>query len=411
MSQESAQPQLTALKRRVIAEIEGSQGDAIKLLQDLIQIPSVNPPGDEKPVADLCAAYLRDLGLEVAQIEPVNKRVSNVARLRGSVGHPTLLFTSHTDTFPTGDEANWSYPPFAAEIHDGSIWGIGAKNMKSGLAAAMVAVSAIRACGVDLSGDVLLSQVVDDIVLGDLGLHELVRRDMLHADFAVYTETDPPAKVEISHRGLVFIELTTHGLSKHTKLKGKTTPQGPVVNAILKMLTVVEAIERMEFSEWKPDPHIPGPPVISVNMIHGGHHRNMTADICTATADCRFLPCQTPEMVMRDVDRVLHELREADSDLRVEARMQHSALASEISVDEPIVHALLRAIREATGREVAVGGVSSTSDARWLVLDAGIPTAKFQFQDSESGANEHIAINDYLDTIKTYAVLIVNLLA
>lgn len=403
-------PDLVGAKAKVLAEIDRRSDEAVELLRTLVRIPSVNPPGNEKAAADFCAGFLRDLGLEVRQVEPAPLRVSNVARLKGRTSRPVLLFNSHLDTFPPGDERNWKHPPYGAEIHDGILWGIGSKNMKAGLAGVMAAVRAIRACGVELSGDLLLSQTADEIVLGDLGLRYLVEQDLLHADYAVYTESDPPNKIEISHRGSMEIEISTRGLAKHTKLKGRVTPDGLVVNAIAKMTKVIDAIESMEFTGWLPDPYIPGPPVISTNMIRGGHQRGMSADFCAITVDCRYLPCQAPDGVMADIERVLDGLRALDPDLKVEASLKRVAHASEISPDEPIVKALRSAIKQVTGLDMPVGGVSSTSDARWLVLKAGIPTAKFEFQDSESGPNEHMAIADYLNTIRTYAVVILDLL-
>ena len=397
-------------RTRVLRWIDRHSDDAVSMFQQLVRIPSPNPPGDERVVADFCAQHLRETGFEVEQIEPAPRRVSNVARLPGYARSPVLLFNSHLDTFPTGDLANWKYPPFGAEIHDDIIWGIGAKNMKAGLAAAMFAARSIREAGVELAGDLLVCQAADEMAMGHNGLKEIVERKMLSADFAVYTESDPPVKVEISHRGMLWIDITVHGLGKHTKLKGKPTPEGVPVNAILKMSAVVQAIEEMGFDNWKPDEFIPGPPVISVNSITGGQGTNMIPDTCTIRCDCRTLPSQRTAGVMADVERVLDELRRNDPELRVEAVLAKEAHPSAISPDEPIVKALLRAIKEVTGQDMPVGGVSSTSDARWLVLDAGIPTAKFEFQDSESGPNEHMAIEDYLNTIRVYAIVALDLL-
>ncbi len=399
------------IKSRVLEHIERNAETATTLLQELVRIPSFDPPGNEKRVADYCAEYLRAVGIPVQQVEPSPMRVSNVARLSGRSGSPVLLFNSHLDTFLPGDERNWKYPPFGAEIHDGIMWGIGSKNMKAGLAAAMFATRAFVECGIELSGDILLSQTADEIVLGDNGLGELVRRGLLKADYAVYTESDPPCKIEISHRGSIKAEFTTYGLAKHTKLKGTVTPDGPVVNAIVKMIDVIKAIESMGFTGWSPDPFIPGPPLASTNLISGGQQVGMTADRCTILVDFRILPSQTLDGLQHDIDAILSELRAADPQLKVDYTFKHVALPSAISPDEPIVHALKQAIREVTGQDMAVGGVSSTSDARWLVLDAGIPTAKFEFQDSESGPNEHIALEDYFNTIRTYATLAANLLA
>lgn len=398
------------LKQTVLSAIDARQEEAVALLRELIRIPSPNPPGDEKRVANYCSAYLRNLGLSVDEYEPAVNRVSNIARVAGTTHKPVLLFNSHLDTFNPGDLENWKYPPFDARVVDGTIWGIGAKNMKAGLAASMFVVKILRDMEIPLRGDLLVCQTADEMAFGHWGLEQIVAQGLLQADYAVYTESDPPVKIEISHRGMVWIEIRVKGLGKHTKLKGVDTPDGRPVNAIWKMAGIIEALESMEFSGWEPDAHIPGPPIISVNYIQGGQAGNMIADNCTIQCDCRTLPSQTTAGVMADVERVLGGLRDKDPSLRVTASVLREGPASAISPTEPIVIALQDAIREVTGQEMPIGGVSSISDARWLTLNAGIPTAKFEFQDSESGPNEHMSIEDYLNTIRVYAVLAINLL-
>ena len=114
---------MDSVKTAVWRKVDELRDEAIRLFQDLVRIPSFNPPGNEKEIADTCAETMRRLGMEVDQIEPYPLRVSNRGRLRGSEGKPVLLFNSHLDTVHPGDEANWKHPPLSGEIHDGHLWG------------------------------------------------------------------------------------------------------------------------------------------------------------------------------------------------------------------------------------------------------------------------------------------------
>lgn len=398
-------------KRALMAWIDANQEDAVGFLRELVRTKSANPPGREKEVADLCANFARSFGMEVDQFEPEDGRVSNVCRLRGRDDAPVLLFNSHLDTFPPGDETKWKYPPYGAEIHDGIVWGVGARNMKAGLAAALVAAKAVVNSGLTLRGDILLTQTADEIQGGHKGWEMLLQAKDIRADFGVYTEANPPLKIEIAARGLVHFEITVTGYAKHTKYKVEPSTSGVPINAIAKMAKVVDAIESMAFSGWKPHPYVPGPPVISVNRIEGGFSDAMVADHCRIIADCRILPNQSPEEAEADVRRTIARLQAADPDLRVEISVRRTARAVEISADEPIVSHVQDAVREVIGHELPLGGVGSTSDMRWIVLDAGIPMCKFMFPSTESGTNEHESIADYMNTIRVYATLIANVLS
>lgn len=396
---------MDGLKQRVWQKVDELKEEGVRLFQDLVRIPSFNPPGNEKEIADYCADYMRRLGMEVEQIEPFPLRVSNLGRLRGTEGKPVLLFDSHLDTIPPGDETHWEHPPFSGEIHDGCIWGIGANNMKVGVAAALFAVRALKVCDARLRGDILLAQTADELQFGYKGIKVMVDRGMIRADYGLYTESDRPVKVEIGHRGIVLFDVTVFGLGAHT------TRQEKGVNAIYQAMRVVEGLRRMEFTGWEPHPIVPGVPLLSVNRIQGGFSDTICADRCVLRCDCRTLPGQTTEKVLSDVRRVLDRLGAEDPTFRAEVSVHLEGSPSWISPDEPIVKAVQQAYREVMGRPIGVGGVMTTSDARFLRIDAGIPTAKFCLKSHDSGPNEHQSIEDYIHTVKIYCTLALNLLS
>src|SRR5262249_41408970 len=110
---------LAEAKRVVLAKINELRGEAVDLLAQMIRIPSPNPPGNEKAIANFNADYMRKQGLSVTQIEPFESRISNVGRLVGRKnGKKTLLFNSHLDTVALGNPAEWEHPMLGGEIHD-----------------------------------------------------------------------------------------------------------------------------------------------------------------------------------------------------------------------------------------------------------------------------------------------------
>ena len=398
---------LDEAKRRVLDAFEGMKEEALDLLQNMIRIPSPNPPGDEKAIANFNADYMRRQGLSVVQIEPFPNRISNVGRLNGTAaGARTLLFNSHLDTVALGNPAEWEHPMLGAEVHDGMVWGIGAKNMKSGMAAAMFIPRLLKAAGVELEGDLLLSQTADEMLGGFKGLKEVIDRKLLRADFGIYTETGMPTRIEIGHRGRVDVMITTKGRSGHTSEPAAKKK----INAVLKMAKVVEAVSATKFTNWNPHPQLEGEPILSVNLIEGGYSEIMVPDKCVIHCDVRTLPPQTPQSVVDDVQRAIAPLRAADPELDVSVEVAYEAPYSFIPIDSPIVQEVQKACIEVTGKAMAVLASPATSDSRWLVLYAKIPTCKFSFTTVGSGPNERLRVDGYYDMIRVYTTVALNTL-
>ncbi|MDQ3252194.1 MAG: M20/M25/M40 family metallo-hydrolase, partial [Actinomycetota bacterium] len=134
----------------VLNEID--REELVRLAQELVRIPSVyrpeEPDGNETRVARFVADYLEQSGFGV-QVEEVAPGRPNVwAVWEGDRPGKTLLFEAHTDVVTEGSAEDWDHPPFGAERDGGRIYGRGACDTKGNLAAAVVAVSAIRDSGV-----------------------------------------------------------------------------------------------------------------------------------------------------------------------------------------------------------------------------------------------------------------------
>ena len=126
------------------------------LLARLIAIETCDPPGGELEIARLVHGYLSGRGIEADLDEFAPGRANVVARLKGSGARPGLIFSAHFDTVPVGAQP-WSHDPFSAEIVDGRLYGRGASDMKSGMAAMISPAIAIKESGDDLDGDLILA--------------------------------------------------------------------------------------------------------------------------------------------------------------------------------------------------------------------------------------------------------------
>src|SRR3954447_11636725 len=131
------------------------------LLSRLIQVDTTNPPGNETPAAELLRDYLEANGLECELYARTPERANLVARINGTGGGPSLLIMGHTDVV-LADPAEWSAPPFSGEVKDGEVWGRGALDMKSQVAANAVAIASLAREGFKPSGDLIFVATADE---------------------------------------------------------------------------------------------------------------------------------------------------------------------------------------------------------------------------------------------------------
>jgi acetylornithine deacetylase/succinyl-diaminopimelate desuccinylase-like protein len=155
---------------------DAATAECVEHLRQLIRIPTVNPPGDETPAAEYCAAALRSACVEAEVLEAAPGRGSCFARLRSTAVHPQppLVLLSHLDVVPV-DRESWSRDPFAGELVDGVVWGRGAVDMKDMVAMELSVMLALARSGVGLKRDVIFAALADEEAGGQYGALHWVR--------------------------------------------------------------------------------------------------------------------------------------------------------------------------------------------------------------------------------------------
>jgi succinyl-diaminopimelate desuccinylase len=392
-------------RRQVFGIVDRRADEAVELLREMVRIPSVNPSeGFEQEMAGYSARLMRELGMDVQEIETAPRRGNALGRLRSGEG-PSLLFYAHIDTVPVGDPAEWTYPPFSATLADGRIWGRGSKDCKLGLAAAVMAIRALQEAGMPCRGELQIAAVADEEMGGHLGIARLVDRGLIKADYAIYGE-GMPDRVTIGHKGWAQVKLTARGKTSHTA--NKQAGQ----NAILSMCRLVPHVEALAFPGWEPHPVVPSPPVASVNVIQGGFKVNVVPDRCAITVDVRYPPGMTHETILGRLREIVADARAQDLGIgEVDVELVNLARPSFMQPDEPLVQYMSRAISEVTGQEPLAQGMQATSDSRWILLDAGVPVVNFSMgNDSGHRPNEWCGVQDLIDNVKIYALMCLLLL-
>jgi acetylornithine deacetylase/succinyl-diaminopimelate desuccinylase-like protein len=149
---------------------------ATELLQRLIRFNTVNPPGNEEPAQQFLEELLEGAGFECELLASVPGRPNLVARLKASSDGPSLGFLGHVDTV-LATPAEWTVDPWSGELKDGCVWGRGALDMKSQVAAEVAAAVALAEEGWrPASGELLVIVTVDEEVGGEHGVQFLCRQ-------------------------------------------------------------------------------------------------------------------------------------------------------------------------------------------------------------------------------------------
>ena len=316
--------------------------EAVELLRELIRVDTVNPPGNETRAAELLRAYLEESGVDCELYNKVPERANLVARLPGRAGGPTLMLLSHTDTV-RADPEEWSVDPWSGELRDDQVWGRGALDMKSQVAASAVAIATLAREGFEPAGDVLFAACADEEVGEDFGLSWLCREhpDAVRADYCI--NEGGGDRVELEGRSVYLCStaekmsspflLRVHGRSGHASMPGIAD------NALVKAARLLERLGSLRqpprlLPETEaffaalggvPDPaELPErlaalePGVrgmvepmlsftVSPTMIEASKQRNVIPALCDVVCDCRLLPGQTQDEVEPAIRECLGE--------------------------------------------------------------------------------------------------------
>jgi acetylornithine deacetylase/succinyl-diaminopimelate desuccinylase-like protein len=220
--------------------------EAQELLRRLIQFNTVNPPGNERAAQEHLAGHLHAAGLQCELLGAEPERPNLVARLRGARDGPTLCYLGHVDTV-LADPREWSHDPWSATFADGFLWGRGALDMKSQVAAEIAAAASLARAGWrPARGELLLVAAVDEETGGELGAQwltrvhpEKVRCDLLvnEGGGAVFEYGDRRRYgVCCAEKGVFRFTLATDGAAGHASLPSMGE------NALLKMGPLLQRI-------------------------------------------------------------------------------------------------------------------------------------------------------------------------
>ncbi|WP_374618898.1 acetylornithine deacetylase/succinyl-diaminopimelate desuccinylase family protein [Devosia sp.] len=428
----AALPSTTA--RRLVAAIDARRDDLVALTQDLIRIPTVNPPGNNyREICDYLSNRLKKSGYSTEIIRAdgavgdIDKypRWNVVARREGASAGETVHFNSHHDVVEVG--RGWTVDPFGAELRDGRIYGRGTCDMKGGLAASIIAAEAFAAVVPDYRGAIEISGTADEETGGYGGVAYLAEQGYFSPQRVQHVIIPEPLnkdRICLGHRGVWWAEIETFGRIAH----GSMPFLGD--SAIRHMAAVLRAFEDVLYPALSRK-HTAMPVVppgarqstMNINSIHGGQaepeggYTGFPAPVVAHSAriviDRRYLIEESPAAVRQEVIDLLERLRAERPGFSYEVRDLWTIPPTMTEKDAPVVRSVARAIGAVMGVSPEYVVSPGTYDQKHIDRIGRLKNCIAYgpgILDLAHQPDEWVGVDDMLDSAKVMALTLDDLL-
>ncbi|MFN0114960.1 MAG: acetylornithine deacetylase/succinyl-diaminopimelate desuccinylase family protein [Paracoccaceae bacterium] len=380
-------PAPTPAADSIAAEIARRRGDLVALAQDLIRIPTLNPPGlNYLEICEYLGERLARSGFstELLRAEGTpgdsddHPRWNLIARRDGTRPGPCVHFNGHHDVVEPGH--GWTRDPFAGTVEGDRLFGRGACDMKGGIASAVIAAEAFLAACPDFAGAIEISATADEESGGYGGVAWLAERGYFSPDRVSHVIIPEPLgkdRICLGHRGVWWAEIETRGRIAH----GSMPFLGD--SAIRHMGAVLAEIEDTllpllgtRLSAMPVIPEGARRPTLNINSIHGGEPEQeadytglpapVVADRCRIVIDRRWLIEEDLAEVKREIAAVLDRVRARRPTFACEVSDLFEVAPVLTPRDAPVVRATAAAIARVLGREAAYVVSPGTYDQKHI---------------------------------------------
>ncbi len=414
----------------ILRAVEEARDELVDFAAGMIQIPTVNPPGEcYRECAEYIGKRLDAFGYAVDY--PVGEgcighsaeypRVNVVGLAEAGAARPLVHINGHVDVVPVG--AGWTMDPFSGEVCDGRLYGRGSADMKAGLACGIYAAEAIKRAGVKLGGSVEISGTVDEESGGFAGvahLAEIGRLTSERVDYAIIPEPLNVDRICVGHRGVYWFKVTARGHIGHGSMPFLGT------NAIAETGALLEAV-RLElepelakrFSEMPVVPEAARQATINVNSVLGGQggqdpQTPCVADWCETIFDRRFLIEEGFDAARAEVVELLARVEARHPDWKFELEDMMVVHPTQTPEGSALVASLAKNIEAVLGREAAQIASPGTYDQKHFSKIGGVHHCVAYgpgILEQAHQPNEWVGVADMVDACKVMALTLVDLLS
>jgi succinyl-diaminopimelate desuccinylase len=351
---------ITAISEELIVDLTGK----------LVAIPTPNPPGQEKALAEFIVATMQGWGIEVELVpHPDPERPQVVAWQRGTGSGPTLILNAHMDTVGAGDRALWQFPPFQVTRQGNRLYGRGTCDMKGALAVGMVILKTLHDAAVRFPGTLMLQAPMGE-EMDEPGTRTLLQKGYT-GDYAIVLEpTD--LRIGPASRGVAWFKITLSGPSLHC---GLADAEGPdVMASFARLATTLMAYHRQVAAKAHP---LSPSPSCRITQVEAGEAHNSLVGRCRFVVDRRMIPGETVAQVESELQQIIDSVLADAPDITCQLEFIEWNEPVQAPLDSPLIAALQHNVATVGGIDPEIWAVPYGCDVRNFIYDAGIPAVNF----------------------------------
>lgn len=334
-----------------------------RLVADLVQIETENPPGNERACSEFIIDWFDDHGVDADLVsEPHADRPQVGARVGD--GDPTLVLNGHIDVVPAGDRNQWSHDPYGAAVEDGTLYGRGSADMKTGVAIGMLTTAKLAEPirNGELDGSIVFQAAVGEET-ADPGTKTLLERGY-DGDYGVVLEPTS-MRTATSEKGLAWYEITVTGDPSHAS----RPDQGS--NAVRNARPVLDALAEYDDTVREREDELLGRAYATVTMVEAGTKENVVPEKTTITVDRRFLPEEDVSAIDEEIDTLLAATADRH-DIEVSWRRTRTYESAAIDPDSHLANVFRRHSAAVADVPADPWGIVASTDVRNFINDAGM---------------------------------------
>ncbi|EAC5508087.1 ArgE/DapE family deacylase [Listeria monocytogenes] len=364
----------------------------IQILKDIVNINSTN--GHEEQVANYLQKLLAEHGIESEKVQYDVDRASLVSEI-GSNDEKVLAFSGHMDVVDAGDVSKWKFPPFEAAEHEGKLYGRGATDMKSGLAAMVIAMIELHEEKQKLNGKIRLLATVGEEV-GELGAEQLTQKGYADDLDGLIIGEPSGHRIVYAHKGSINYTVKSTGKNAHSSM-----PEFGV-NAIDNLLLFYNEVEKFVKSIDATN-EILGDFIHNVTVINGGNQVNSIPEKAQLQGNIRSIPEMDNETVKQVLVKIINKLNKQEN-VNLELIFDYDKQPVFSDKNSDLVHIAKSVASDIVKEEIPLLGISGTTDA------AEFTKAKKEFpviifgpgNETPHQVNENVSIENYLEMVDVY---------
>lgn len=398
--------------------IKDNQTKLCRLLQELVRIPTVNPPGENyTEIVELLEAKCSDLGMKTKVVKVPQRRVEQIIpnatdypRLnliaRWDVGaEKTVHFNSHYDVVPVAGD--WRFNnPFSGKIEGDWLYGRGSDDMKDSIAALLFAIQAVRENDIVPSFNIECSFTCDEETGGELGAGYIVEKELVKADYVVNCEGGAEMNIGNGHNGVLWFEIVVEGKAAHASQPQKG------VNAFEKTAELVSVLQRLKRRLKSPERAFILPdgteqfPTLNIGGTFQGSEGDKVNTVparLSFSLDRRITPNEKIELAELELREAILSACEFYNDMNVDTQAILRIQPCLTDTESPLAQGFADAVRTIRHRKPMFKSTTGFTDLHYFV-NTGIPGIGYGPRGEGGHAiNERVFIPDLVRTSAIYS--------